>query len=81
VDRDYTNGVKGATGSYEYIVASIVSGDLRYILLVIPIPKISMETDYYVGEPLIFVKSLIPIEIVLLDRGFYIWDVIKRDGV
>jgi hypothetical protein len=23
--RDYTNGVKGATGSYKYIVASIVS--------------------------------------------------------
>ena len=44
------------------------SGDLRFILLVIPIPKTSMETDYYVRELLIFVKSLIPIEIVLLDR-------------
>ena len=26
---------------------------------------------------MIFVKSLIPIEIVLLDRGFYMWGVIK----
>jgi len=39
--HDYKNGVKGATGSYKYIVVSIVSGDLRFILLVIPIPKIS----------------------------------------
>lgn len=46
--RDYTNGVKGATGAYKYIVVSIVSGDLRFILLVIPIQRISMETDYYV---------------------------------
>jgi hypothetical protein len=75
--HDYRNGVKGATGSYKYIVVSIVSGDLRFILLVIPIPKISKDTDYYVKELLIFVKSLIPIEIVLLDRGFYTWGVIK----
>ena len=33
--------------------------------------------DYYVKELLIFVKSLIPIEILLLDRGFYSWGVIK----
>lgn len=50
---------------------------MRFILLVIPIPKISNDTDYYVKELLIFVKSLIPIEIVLLDRGFYSWGVIK----
>ena len=75
--HDYTNGVKGATGSYKYIAVSIVSGDLRFIILAIPIPKISMETDYYVKELLIFVKSLIPIETVLLDRGFYTWGVIK----
>jgi putative transposase len=75
--HDYRNGVKGATGSYKYIVVSIVSGDLRFILLAIPIPKISVETDYYVKELLIFVKSLIPIELVLLDRGFYAWGVIK----
>ena len=56
---------------------SIVSGDLRFLILAIPIPKISMETDYYVKELLIFVKSLIPIETVLLDRGFYTWGVIK----
>jgi hypothetical protein len=73
---DYRNGVKGATGSYKYIVVSIVSGNLRFILLAIPIPKISNDTDYYVKELLIFVKSLIPIEIVLLDRGFYSWGVI-----
>jgi len=75
--HDYRNGVKGATGSYKYIVVSIVSCDLRFILLVIPIQKISVETDYYVKELLIFVKSLIPIEIVLLDRGFYAWGVIR----
>jgi hypothetical protein len=74
--HDYRNGVKGATGSYKYIVVSIVSGNLRFILLAIPIPKISNDTDYYVKELLIFVKSLIPIEIVLLDRGFYSWGVI-----
>ena len=70
-----TIGVKGATGSYKYIAVSIVSGDLRFVILAIP--KISMETDYYVKELLIFVKSLIPIETVLLDRGFYTWGVIK----
>jgi hypothetical protein len=75
--HDYANGVKGATGSYKYIVLSIVSGDLRYILLTIPIPKISMEKDYYVKELLLFVQSLIPVEIALLDRGFYTWSVIK----
>jgi hypothetical protein len=41
--HDYRNGVKGATGSYKYIIVSMVSGDLRFILLVIPIPKISKE--------------------------------------
>jgi hypothetical protein len=41
--HDYRNGVKGATGSYKYIVVSIVSGNLRFILLVIPIPKISND--------------------------------------
>ena len=51
--HDYRNGVNGATGSYKYIVVSIVSGDLRFILLVIPIPKISKDTDYYVKELLI----------------------------
>jgi putative transposase len=75
--HDYANGVKGATGSYKFIVLSIVSGDLRYILLAIPIPKISMEKDYYVQELLLFVQSLVPVEIVLLDRGFYTWGVIK----
>jgi len=48
---------------------------LRFVILAIP--KMSMETDYYVKEPLIFVKSLIPIETILLDRGFYTWGVIK----
>lgn len=75
--HDYTNGVKGATGSYKFIVLSVVSGDLRYIIHAIPIPKISMEKDYYVKELLFFVQSLIPVEIVLLDRGFYTWGVIK----
>jgi putative transposase len=75
--HDYTNGIKGATGSYVFIVLSIVSGDLRYILPAIPIQKISMEKDYYVKELLRFVQSLIPVEIVLLDRGFYTWGVIK----
>jgi hypothetical protein len=75
--HDYTHGVKGATGSYMFIVLSIVSGDLRYILPAIPITKISMEKDYYVKELLLFVQSLIPVEIVLLDRGFYTWGVIK----
>ena len=74
--HDYRNGVKGATGSYKYIVVSIVPSDLRFFL-VIPIPKISMEGDYYVRELLIFVKSFIPIEMVLLDRGFYAWGVIN----
>lgn len=75
--HEYSNGVKGSTGSYGYIVVSIVSGNLRYILLAIPIPKLSMEKDYYVKELLLFVQSLIPVEIVLLDRGFYTWGVIK----
>ena len=75
--HEYTNGVKGATGSYVFIVLSIVSGNLRFILLTIPIPKISMEKDYYVRELVLFVQSLIPIEIILLDRGFYTWGTIK----
>ena len=45
--HNYTNGVKGATGSYKYIVVSIVSSDLKFILHAIPITKISMETGYY----------------------------------
>ena len=75
--HDYTNGVKGATGSYKYIAVSIVSGNLRFIILVIPVPKINIGTDYYVKELLIFVKSLIQIDVLLLDRGFYTWGVIK----
>ena len=54
-----------------------MSGDLRFILFAIPSPRISMEMDYYVRALLISVKSLIPIEIALLDRGFYTCSVIK----
>lgn len=59
---EYTNVVKGATGSYVFIVLSFVSGDLRHIFPAIPITKISMEKDYYVKEFLLSVQSLIPVK-------------------
>ncbi|MGB7001297.1 MAG: hypothetical protein WBE22_04700 [Halobacteriota archaeon] len=43
--HDCTNSVKGATNSYKYLVVFIVSGNLRFVLFVIPIPKISKDTD------------------------------------
>lgn len=56
--EDKKKAIKGATDSYKYVVVSIVSGNLRFILPVLHIPKISNDTDYYVKELLIFVKSL-----------------------
>jgi hypothetical protein len=50
---------------------------LRFILLSIPIPKISKSKGCYVKRLVEFARTLIPIEMVLLDRGFYSWDVIK----
>lgn len=63
--------VKGSTGCYEFIVVSIVSYSRRFILLALPVPAVSEHLDSYVERLLDYVQPLLPIEKVLLDRGFY----------
>lgn len=68
--------VKGSTGCYEFIVVSIVSYSCRFILLALPLPAVSKPLDCYVERLLDYVQPLLPVEKVLLDRGFYSFPVI-----
>lgn len=68
--------VKGATGCYEFIVVSIVSYSRRFILLALPVPAVSKPLDCYVERLLGYVQGLLPVGMVLLDRGFYNFKVI-----
>ncbi|MFQ5815774.1 MAG: transposase [Candidatus Hydrothermarchaeaceae archaeon] len=68
--------VDGSTGCYKFMVASIVSCSRRFILLALPVPAVSKPMAVYVERLLDYVQPLLPIERVLLDRGFYSFKVI-----
>ncbi|MFQ5816211.1 MAG: transposase [Candidatus Hydrothermarchaeaceae archaeon] len=70
--------VKGATGCYKFLVMSIVSYSRRFILAALPIPVISRPMAWYAERLLDFVFPLLPIERVLMDRGFYDFKLMDR---
>ncbi len=70
--------VNGSTGCYEFIVVSIVSYSKRFILLALPVPVVSKPLYCYVERLLDYVQELLPVEMVLLDRGFYGFELIDR---
>lgn len=65
----YTNKVKGATGSYKFMVCSIIISDKRYVLCMIPMHNNS-NTEKIVEVLLQLVKKKFSVETVLFDRGF-----------
>ena len=70
--------VKGATGCYEFIVVSIVSYSKRFILITLPIPAVSKPMAWYAERLFDFILPLLPVETVLMDRGFYDFKLIDR---
>ncbi len=65
----YKNGVKGAVGSYKFMVASIVLANKRFNLFMIPM-SVTDNSVALVDEILIKIKKYFLVSLVLLDRGF-----------
>lgn len=65
----YNNKVKGATGSFKFMVCSIVVLDKRFVLSMLPMHNNS-NTNKVVEELLDLVKKQFHVETVLFDRGF-----------
>jgi hypothetical protein len=70
--------VKGATGCYKFIVVSIVSYTRRFILLALPLPLVSRPLAWYAERLLDFILPLLPVGLVLMDRGFYDFKLFHR---
>lgn len=70
--------VKGATGCYKFIVVSVVSYSRRFILIALPVPVISKPMAWYAERLLDFILPLLPVERVLMDRGFYDFKLMDR---
>ena len=65
----YVNGVKGAVGSYKFMVASVVLAKKRFNLFMVPMAT-SDNSVKLVDEILVKIKKYFRVELVLLDRGF-----------
>lgn len=65
----YNNNVKGATGSYKFMVCSIIIEEKRYVLAMLPMHNNS-NTNKIVEIMLNIIKRKFHIETVLFDRGF-----------
>lgn len=65
----YKNKIKGATGSYKFMVCSIVVQDKRFVLHALPMHNNS-NTDKIVLNILDSVRAKFRVETVLFDRGF-----------
>lgn len=65
----YTNNVKGATGSFKFMVCSIVVNKKRFILGILPMHN-NQDANKTVYNILDLVKSKFNVETVLFDRGF-----------
>ena len=65
----YNNKVKGATGSYKFIVASIVAHEQRYVISMLPMAICDQSVeivDFFLNR----IKKYFHVSLVLLDRGF-----------
>ncbi len=65
----YTNKIKGAKGTYKFMVCSVIVKKKRYILGVMPMHNLQ-DTNKTVFEMLDLIKSKFRVETVLFDRGF-----------
>ena len=65
----YTNKVKGATGSYKFMVASVVVRNQKLVLSMLPM-AISDSSIVLVDQFLTKIKKRFKVSLVLLDRGF-----------
>ncbi len=62
--------VNGATGCYKFAVLSIVCGDKKFVIAVVPIVVGTPKVEY-TKQLITLAKSKIKVKLVLLDRGFY----------
>jgi putative transposase len=65
----YTNKVKGATGSYKFMAASIVMRHQKFVISMLPM-AITDNSVVLVDELLTRIKKYFQVSLVLLDRGF-----------
>jgi hypothetical protein len=65
----YTNKIKGATGSYKFMVVSIVVGAQRFALFALPMATTDKSVKM-VDNILTCIKREFHVSLVLLDRGF-----------
>lgn len=65
----YKNKVKGAAGSYKFMVCSIVLGEKRFVLYAVPMHR-GQITWKLVEEILGMVQKYVRVRLVLCDRGF-----------
>jgi len=65
----YTNKVKGATGSYKFMAASIVVRNQRFVISMLPMATIDNSVAF-VDMFLARIKKYFHVSLVLVDRGF-----------
>jgi hypothetical protein len=65
----YNNKVKGAKGTYKFMVCSVIIKKKRFILNIMPMHNLQ-DTNKIVFEMLDLIKSKFHVETVLFDRGF-----------
>ena len=65
----YTNKIKGAKGTYKFMVCSIIVNKKRFILNIMPMHN-CQDTNKTVYEMLSVIKKCFSVETVLFDRGF-----------
>ncbi len=65
----YTNKIKGATGSYKFMVVSIVMRNQRFVLFALPMATTDSSVKM-VDDMLTRIKREFHVSLVLLDRGF-----------
>lgn len=66
----YNNKVKGATGSYKFMVCSIVLGERRFVLYMLPMKR-SDEAYEFLEQMLSHIHKYLNVKLVLCDRGFF----------
>jgi len=65
----YTNKIKGAKGSYKFMVCSIIAQEKRYVLGIMPMHN-CQDTNTTVEQMIQRIKAQFSVETVLFDRGF-----------
>ena len=66
---DYNNKVKGATGSYKFMVCSIIMQSKRYVLFALPMFNVQNSLDV-MKIILDYIKEKFVVKLVICDRGF-----------